>query len=132
MMFQGTYQTPFYRQLHALVHADLELRQRLDAQPVLDVEVLHALDRVNAGWFALGQLETQYRSASYHNLQRLYPGRNTRPQQGMELSMTDVLLTHGYFLSEDEKEQAIMKPYPPSGSSISRHTCGAAVSVSPS
>lgn len=29
--------------------------------------------------------------------------------------MTDVLLTHGYFLAEDEKEQQIMKPYPPLG-----------------
>ncbi|WP_116809860.1 B12-binding domain-containing radical SAM protein [Steroidobacter cummioxidans] len=29
--------------------------------------------------------------------------------------MTHVLLTHGYFLSEDEKEQQIMKPYPPLG-----------------
>jgi anaerobic magnesium-protoporphyrin IX monomethyl ester cyclase len=29
--------------------------------------------------------------------------------------MADVLLTHGYFLFEDEKEQAIMKPYPPLG-----------------
>ena len=29
--------------------------------------------------------------------------------------MVDVLLTHGYFLAEDEKEQAIMKPYPPLG-----------------
>jgi radical SAM superfamily enzyme YgiQ (UPF0313 family) len=27
----------------------------------------------------------------------------------------DVLLTHGYFLHEDEKEQQIMKPYPPLG-----------------
>ncbi|GAA0892411.1 radical SAM protein [Fulvivirga kasyanovii] len=26
-----------------------------------------------------------------------------------------VLLTHGYFLKEDEKEQAILKPYPPLG-----------------
>ncbi len=26
--------------------------------------------------------------------------------------MTDILLTHGYFLWEDEKEQQIMKPYP--------------------
>lgn len=26
-----------------------------------------------------------------------------------------VLLTHGYFLAEDEKEKAIMKPYPPLG-----------------
>jgi len=29
--------------------------------------------------------------------------------------MADILLTHGYFLSEDEKEQQIMKPYPPLG-----------------
>jgi len=29
--------------------------------------------------------------------------------------MPDVLLTHGYFLEEDEKEQQIMKPYPPLG-----------------
>jgi len=27
----------------------------------------------------------------------------------------DLLLTHGYFLAEDAKEQAIMKPYPPLG-----------------
>lgn len=29
--------------------------------------------------------------------------------------MPDILLTHGYFLAEDEKEQEIMKPYPPLG-----------------
>lgn len=29
--------------------------------------------------------------------------------------MPDLLLTHGYFLGEDEKEQQIMKPYPPLG-----------------
>ena len=29
--------------------------------------------------------------------------------------MADLLLTHGYFLGEDPKEQAIMKPYPPLG-----------------
>jgi radical SAM superfamily enzyme YgiQ (UPF0313 family) len=29
--------------------------------------------------------------------------------------MVDLLLTHGYFLAEDEKEQQIMKPYPPLG-----------------
>jgi len=29
--------------------------------------------------------------------------------------MSDILLTHGYFLHEDEKEQQIMKPYPPLG-----------------
>src|SRR5262245_29644643 len=29
--------------------------------------------------------------------------------------MPDLLLTHGYFLEEDEKEREIMKPYPPLG-----------------
>ena len=29
--------------------------------------------------------------------------------------MTQVLLTHGYFLEEDDKEREIMKPYPPLG-----------------
>jgi len=29
--------------------------------------------------------------------------------------MTDLLLTHGYFLAEDEKERQIMRPYPPLG-----------------
>ena len=29
--------------------------------------------------------------------------------------MTDILLTHGYFLFEDEKELQIMKPYPTLG-----------------
>jgi radical SAM superfamily enzyme YgiQ (UPF0313 family) len=29
--------------------------------------------------------------------------------------MADLVLTHGYFLAEDEKERQIMKPYPPLG-----------------
>jgi hypothetical protein len=29
--------------------------------------------------------------------------------------LSDVLLTHGYFLSEDEHERKVMKPYPPLG-----------------
>jgi len=29
--------------------------------------------------------------------------------------MSDLLLTHGYFLADDEKERQIMKPYPPLG-----------------
>jgi len=72
MMFQGTYQTPFYRQLHALLHADLALRQRLHSRPVLDGELGQTLDRVNAAWFTLGQLETQYRSASPTTIRKDY------------------------------------------------------------
>ena len=29
--------------------------------------------------------------------------------------MTDIMLTHGYFLDEDEHERTVMKPYPPLG-----------------
>ena len=32
--------------------------------------------------------------------------------------MADLLLTHGYFLAEDEKERQIMKPYPPLGLAV--------------
>jgi anaerobic magnesium-protoporphyrin IX monomethyl ester cyclase len=62
MMFQGTYQTPFYRKLHRLIHDDLLLRQQLHAHPMPDAALLQALDRLNSNWFALGQLEAQYRS----------------------------------------------------------------------
>jgi radical SAM superfamily enzyme YgiQ (UPF0313 family) len=31
------------------------------------------------------------------------------------VQMSDILLTHGYFLAEDEKERQVMKPYPPLG-----------------
>jgi len=33
----------------------------------------------------------------------------------LENFIMDILLTHGYFLHEDPKEQAVMKPYPPLG-----------------
>lgn len=63
MMFQGTYQSPFYRHLHKLLHHELELRQRLLSAPC-DEEALIALDRVNAEWLELGYLELQQRSPS--------------------------------------------------------------------
>src|SRR6185436_5437588 len=37
------------------------------------------------------------------------------PRSVRSSAMADLLLTHGYFLSEDEKERQIMKPYPPLG-----------------
>jgi radical SAM superfamily enzyme YgiQ (UPF0313 family) len=46
--------------------------------------------------------------------------------------MADLLLTHGYFLAEDEKERQIMKPYPPLGLlylSAFLKTCGFSVDV---
>src|SRR4249920_3145830 len=46
--------------------------------------------------------------------------------------MADILLTHGYFLAEDEKERQIMKPYPPLGLlylSAFLKTCGYSVEL---
>src|SRR5262249_35142978 len=61
MMFQGTYQSPFYRHLHNLLHRDLEVRQRLVTGPP-DAETLALLDRLAADWLELGRLESEQRS----------------------------------------------------------------------
>jgi anaerobic magnesium-protoporphyrin IX monomethyl ester cyclase len=72
MMFQGTYRTPFYRKLHTLIHEDLKLRQQLHTQDSPGAELFRALDRLNNGWCALGQLEAQSRSAAPTVLRKHY------------------------------------------------------------
>lgn len=62
MMFQGTYRSSFYRHLHLLLHADLELRQHLQAGRC-DADLFAALDRLNTAWMQLGQLEKEQRNA---------------------------------------------------------------------
>jgi anaerobic magnesium-protoporphyrin IX monomethyl ester cyclase len=89
MMFQGTYQSPFYRKLHKLLHDDLDLRRHLVAPHTANgngktheghiagaglasttalqahyTELLAELDRLNAEWFELGRVEHQYRSTA--------------------------------------------------------------------
>jgi anaerobic magnesium-protoporphyrin IX monomethyl ester cyclase len=61
MMFQGTYQSSFYRRLHRLVHHDLDLRQRL-AREGWDAETAALLDSVSLEWMELGALEREARS----------------------------------------------------------------------
>jgi anaerobic magnesium-protoporphyrin IX monomethyl ester cyclase len=64
MMFQGTYQSPFYRKLHQVLHHDLELRQRLASTcGPLSAEIFAALDHLHTDWLELGRLETQHRNA---------------------------------------------------------------------
>ncbi len=70
MMFQGTYQTPFYRKLHQVVHHDLDLRHRL-AKGV-DSGLLEELDRLNADWLELGRLEVEHRSADPTRIHKTY------------------------------------------------------------
>jgi anaerobic magnesium-protoporphyrin IX monomethyl ester cyclase len=64
MMFQGTYQSAFYRKLHELMHRDLELRHRLRAGPPPGTDLFGDLDRLTAAWFELGQMEPRCRSSN--------------------------------------------------------------------
>ncbi len=69
MMFQGTYQTPFYRKLRLLVHRDLELRLRLRAgEETLKIE----LDRLDDDWRELEHLERTLRSAVPTTVHKTY------------------------------------------------------------
>ncbi|MFL6203070.1 MAG: B12-binding domain-containing radical SAM protein [Thermoanaerobaculia bacterium] len=70
MMFQGTYQTPFYRKLHQVVHHDLDLRHRLSGG--MDPGLLEELDRLNADWLELGRLEVECRSAEPTRIHKPY------------------------------------------------------------
>ncbi|HYN21949.1 MAG TPA: radical SAM protein [Thermoanaerobaculia bacterium] len=72
MMFQGTYQTPFYRKLHQVVHHDLDLRHRLQRNGGPDAGLLEELDRLNADWLELGRLEAECRSAEPTRIQKTY------------------------------------------------------------
>jgi anaerobic magnesium-protoporphyrin IX monomethyl ester cyclase len=68
MMFEGTYASPFYRQLHRLLHQELLLRRRL-ANPLEGSvgavsDLLKELDRLTDSWLELGRLEATYRSAA--------------------------------------------------------------------
>ena len=60
MMFQGTYETPFYRKLRLAVHRDLDVRRRLRENPA-DAAELESLDRE---WRDLEALERTCRSAA--------------------------------------------------------------------
>jgi anaerobic magnesium-protoporphyrin IX monomethyl ester cyclase len=67
MLFQGIYQSPFYRKLHRLLHADLELRRQIaDGRwQIADHAIRQsAIDQLNAEWFELGRMEAQQRNAA--------------------------------------------------------------------
>ena len=70
MMFQGTYETPFYRHLHTLLHRDLTLRQEL-GQGVTPQQ-LRALDALHRDWLILGQMEREHRSPNPTVLDKPY------------------------------------------------------------
>ncbi|HEV8306796.1 MAG TPA: radical SAM protein [Methylomirabilota bacterium] len=63
MMFRGTYETTFYRRLHRLLHADLELRLASANGPP-DVATRAALSGLDEEWTELAETEAQYRNVS--------------------------------------------------------------------
>ncbi len=71
MMFQGTYQTDFYRRLHKLLHRDLTLRQKLRETP--EAPAIHAqLEDLDRAWCELGQTEARHRSVNPTPLKKSY------------------------------------------------------------
>ena len=72
MMFSGTWETPFYRHLHKLLHDDLDLhRRKAGLAPtqhllLIDSDRMPTLDehqeRVSAGWAELEELKVKHRS----------------------------------------------------------------------
>jgi anaerobic magnesium-protoporphyrin IX monomethyl ester cyclase len=71
MMFQGTYQTPFYRKLRQVVHRDLDLRHRLrrgETGNGFQAE----LSGLAEDWLELGRLEATCRSAAPTHVTRTY------------------------------------------------------------
>jgi anaerobic magnesium-protoporphyrin IX monomethyl ester cyclase len=60
MLFQGTYQTPFYRKLHGLLHDDLKLlRRKQHGEPISQLE----LDAMTLAWQELEQTQKESRNA---------------------------------------------------------------------
>ncbi|MEM7349962.1 MAG: radical SAM protein, partial [Acidobacteriota bacterium] len=72
MMFQGTYRTPFYRQLHKVLHQELEVcRQPADAAS--DAESERAgRERLEASWARLRRLEVECRSEAPTHITKTY------------------------------------------------------------
>jgi len=64
MMFQGTYQSRFYRHLHRLIHHDLEFHQILanGGHMSEDDGIAISLDELTSEWAELGRLNVEARS----------------------------------------------------------------------
>jgi len=62
MLFQGMYETPFYKKLHRVLHDELELRHLMvDAAANGETRASDLLKKVSRGWLELGQMESTHR-----------------------------------------------------------------------
>ncbi len=71
MMFQGAYETSFYRKLHKLLHRDLEVRRRLRATPACE-EALREKAELDALWLELQSSEAGARNVNPTAIRKNY------------------------------------------------------------
>ncbi len=63
MLFKGTYKTPFYKKLHQILHAELDLMHLLDQKKDLNPSVKDdMLSKLNQDWRLLRQMEKTHRN----------------------------------------------------------------------
>lgn len=76
MMFQGTYQTPFYRKLRQVVHRDLDLRHRLRRDGTRNGGEANGIEEelghLAEDWLELGRLEATCRSTAPTHVTRTH------------------------------------------------------------
>ncbi len=72
MMFQGTYQTDFYRRLHKLLHRELTFRQKLRQTPDGSSGSHHEKEELDRAWCELSQTEAHHRSVNPTPLKKSY------------------------------------------------------------
>jgi anaerobic magnesium-protoporphyrin IX monomethyl ester cyclase len=72
MMFQGTYQTDFYRRLHKLLHRDLVFRQNLRQSREILNGLRHEKEELDRAWCELSQTEAHHRSINPTPLKKSY------------------------------------------------------------
>jgi len=58
MLFQGAYESPFYRKLHQVLHEELDLRHQISVEGNTESsEVQELWKKVMEGWMSLGKME---------------------------------------------------------------------------
>ena len=71
MMFQGTYQTEFYRALHKLLHRDLLVRHKVRRDGACE-EAERETRELEQAWCELSQTEARHRSENPTSIQKRY------------------------------------------------------------
>jgi len=72
MMYEGTYETDFYRGLHDLLHEDLETRQQVQEGKLAGEIAAAELQRIDQRWTEMAKIEPQKRTAKPTKILKTY------------------------------------------------------------